>query len=531
VDEHLNNRQNEILYKLLANPADNGHLYAYNLQRLVGEFPQSGLLHALLSRADADKNRSHAAAYFDPKALYTLVNVPENLADVPAENIVQHLANGAVIQTETDETIAVVGQEEEGSILDSFAAADEEVQHSISEPEAHAEEEHDRAIVEEQADEEVEHFISEAEVHAEEYHQEIVENMVTDDIHQPETESIVEPLSEEHETTLVEEEDEKTYEEIDEAPVADVPETESVTETPVFKLAAPPRDIDDDVYDEIVSIDDISFVQVSKPPVDVIEPEEAIVMDEIDELPEIDGTLPVTEEPVDDDHPLKVNDETEKLIIGNIAATDYFAFDKAVNEQRPAEAKEEEKIVAEHGPVREEDSLLAASKSNVSKYDDDTMPYTFLWWLNKTRKENAGIYQPFKLDTSQAIRQQHPDELQQQYFENIFHLSSMEDLDKSTLQPTIEFGQKSKADRIIKRFIVEEPHISPPNSAKLDTENKARRSAEDQDEMVTETLAQIYIDQMLYHKAISTYKKLMLKFPEKSRYFATQIEQIERKNS
>jgi hypothetical protein len=65
----------------------------------------------------------------------------------------------------------------------------------------------------------------------------------------------------------------------------------------------------------------------------------------------------------------------------------------------------------------------------------------------------------------------------------------------------------------------------------LDNENKARKSSEDQDELVTETLAQIYIDQMLYPKAITTYKKLMLKFPEKSRYFASQIEELEKRTS
>jgi hypothetical protein len=75
----------------------------------------------------------------------------------------------------------------------------------------------------------------------------------------------------------------------------------------------------------------------------------------------------------------------------------------------------------------------------------------------------------------------------------------------------------------------EEPQIRPPDSKKLDTENKARKSAEDPNDLVSETLAQIYADQMLYEKAISTYKKLSLKVPEKSPYFADRILELEKK--
>ena len=151
-----------------------------------------------------------------------------------------------------------------------------------------------------------------------------------------------------------------------------------------------------------------------------------------------------------------------------------------------------------------------------------------MWWLDKTRREHAATYQPYapyKNVNRQMLQADSPAELQRQYYENIFHLTTIENLDKAKA----EFTSGKHEDEIIERFIKEEPQIKPPSNDKLDNENKAKKSAEDQDEMVSETLARIYMDQMLYHKAITTYKKLLLKFPEKSSYFVAQIELLERK--
>jgi hypothetical protein len=78
---------------------------------------------------------------------------------------------------------------------------------------------------------------------------------------------------------------------------------------------------------------------------------------------------------------------------------------------------------------------------------------------------------------------------------------------------------------LIDKFIKEEPKIVPKPTF-FDPVDSAKHSLMDHESVVSETLAEIYYKQGNLLKAIKIYKKLSLVNPQKSSYFAAQIEKI-----
>jgi hypothetical protein len=101
-------------------------------------------------------------------------------------------------------------------------------------------------------------------------------------------------------------------------------------------------------------------------------------------------------------------------------------------------------------------------------------------------------------------------------------------LEKSEL-PEPEEPVLSK-EELIDKFIDEEPSISRPKPEFFDPVKVAKSSQEEQPDLVTETLARIHVQQGNIDKAIEIYRRLSLNFPEKSSYFAAQIEKLNTEN-
>ncbi|TRZ43230.1 hypothetical protein [Robertkochia solimangrovi] len=92
--------------------------------------------------------------------------------------------------------------------------------------------------------------------------------------------------------------------------------------------------------------------------------------------------------------------------------------------------------------------------------------------------------------------------------------------DNFTKRPTLEDKMN-----LIDKFIENSPKISPVSDQGTKG-NLAKVIEVEKSELMTETLARVYLEQKKYKKAIQAYKILSLKYPEKSGFFADQIRAI-----
>ena len=91
-------------------------------------------------------------------------------------------------------------------------------------------------------------------------------------------------------------------------------------------------------------------------------------------------------------------------------------------------------------------------------------------------------------------------------------------------EPKPESALEKKLN-LIDKFISSNPKISPIKEISP-AFNLAQTKLVQNDSLMTETLARIYLEQKNYDKAIQSYRILILKYPEKSSFFADQIKAV-----
>jgi len=121
--------------------------------------------------------------------------------------------------------------------------------------------------------------------------------------------------------------------------------------------------------------------------------------------------------------------------------------------------------------------------------------------------------------------------------EEPFELIESEEIQKDKKEPRSngfdisEYADEEiikNSDDLISKFIQKNPRIEVKEVID-ETQDISEDSVKEDSELLSETLIKVYIKQNLFEKAIQSYQKLSLKFPEKSAYFASQIKILEEK--
>ncbi|MGE0090683.1 MAG: hypothetical protein AB7S50_14520 [Bacteroidales bacterium] len=89
-----------------------------------------------------------------------------------------------------------------------------------------------------------------------------------------------------------------------------------------------------------------------------------------------------------------------------------------------------------------------------------------------------------------------------------------------------EILKNADENDLISKFITVNPRIEPVETYIDNQEDISEHSIKEDDNLLSETLAKVYIAQGYFDKALKSYEKLCLKYPEKNTYFAGQIEMI-----
>ncbi len=169
----------------------------------------------------------------------------------------------------------------------------------------------------------------------------------------------------------------------------------------------------------------------------------------------------------------------------------------------------------------------AAVETEVEVDETELVPETndthsFMEWLNLAQgKKPAEIAPKTNLEKPAFVAEKQPvNDLPTEPIKPVVEVTR-EDIERAVAKSNVNDFQN-----ILDKFIKENPSISRPKAEFFNPVNMAKQSVEEDEELVTETLANLYYKQGNYKRAIRAYEKLCLIYPSKMTYFASLIQKI-----
>ncbi len=211
---------------------------------------------------------------------------------------------------------------------------------------------------------------------------------------------------------------------------------------------------------------------------------------------------------------------------------------KHLTEPEPEE-EEKEVIQFSEEPHEEADVIIrqhapyAGEEPDQELLELDEQPDESLLTLDEETEEEPEEAEEAEPDTEEA----EPDTVDEEEVSPESLLSGLEKDEVDMEEPKVEEDEIPAIDQVdnvqedhnhhlIRNFIKEDPGPIRPDKETRLKGDVSLDSIREHDGFITDTLAQIYVKQGLYAKAIYAYERLSLKYPEKSAYFAAQIEKI-----
>ena len=155
-------------------------------------------------------------------------------------------------------------------------------------------------------------------------------------------------------------------------------------------------------------------------------------------------------------------------------------------------------------PVAEKKENTSPRTHTVNAVQDKTSPRSFTEWLKAVSTNPSAGFEEVHAPQRKASAG-----------------------DETIFSDTIDDTESQLSDdELIEKFLLEDPKIVPSKSEFYSPVSQAKKSVMDHDDVVSETLAQIYLKQGNTQKARWCYEKLILLHPEKSAFFAALLNEI-----